>query len=73
MKRKELTFVASWLYRHEPTNPVRQQINDILKPLGSHPTTEIEDTLFIHLIGEIKRVQTILKLENAKTLVKTKR
>ena len=73
MKRKELTFVASWLFHNEKTNPVRQQINEILKPFGLHSTTEVPDHLFDHLISEIKRIQVQLKLEDAKFVRAAKR
>ena len=73
MTRKELTYIGSWLYLNEQSNPLRFQIYGILEGYGLHGTTEIPDRLLVDLLPEIKRIQVALKSEYDTHLAASKR
>lgn len=63
MIRKDLTLLASKLYRTDYSNPMRQRIYDILDNYGLHYLTKIDGDIPSDIVEAVQKMKA-----NEKTL-----
>ena len=63
MTRENLTKTASWLYRNDYDNPIRQEIYLFLQSYGVHPRVIIKDKIPESILVKVKEYNAIKEAE----------